>query len=117
MREEPQPGERAKLMSAGSDPDGLNPAGSSPGGLNPAGLSLARRFYWAMALYGILAALAWLTIGEGKVLACGRPVEMRLVPLVVIGGLVVRTVLARQAEKIRHSRSEGATDEGAKAEN
>jgi hypothetical protein len=28
-------------------------------------------------------------------------VELRLVPLIVIGGLALRTVLARQAEKIR----------------
>jgi hypothetical protein len=34
----------------------------------------------------------------------GRPVELRLVPLVVIGGLALRTVLARQAEKIRQRR-------------
>ena len=31
----------------------------------------------------------------------GRPVEFRLVPLMVIGGLALRTVLARQAEQIR----------------
>ena len=107
MREEPQLGERAGLMSAGSNPDGSNSAGSSPGGL-----SLDRRFYWAMALYGVLAALVWFTLGEGKVFVQGRPVELRLIPLVVIGGLVLRTVLARQAEKIRRSVNEGATDEG-----
>ena len=102
MREEPQLGERARLMDAGKDPDGSN---------------LDRRFYWAMALYGVLAVLAWFTVGDGKVFVQGRPVELRLIPLVVIGGLVVRTVLARQAEKIRRSANEGAKDEGAKAEN
>ena len=40
-----------------------------------------------MALYAILAALAWLTMGEGAVLVYGRPVDIRLVPLIVIGGL------------------------------
>jgi hypothetical protein len=45
--------------------------------------------------------LVWFTMGEGKVLVMGRPVELRLVPLMVIGGLALRTVLARQAEKIR----------------
>jgi hypothetical protein len=33
----------------------------------------------------------------------GRPVELRLLPLVVLGGLALRTVLARHAEKIRRS--------------
>ena len=55
----------------------------------------------ALALFAILAALVWFTMGEGTVLVYGRPVEMRLVPLIVIGGLALRTVLARQAEKIR----------------
>ena len=54
-----------------------------------------------MALFAILAALVWFTMGEGTVLVFGRPVEMRLVPLIVIGGLALRTVLARHAEKIR----------------
>jgi hypothetical protein len=33
----------------------------------------------------------------------GRPVELRLVPLVVLGGLVVKTLLALKAEKIRRA--------------
>ena len=57
-----------------------------------------------MALFAILAVLVWFTMGEGKVLVIGRPVEMRLVPLIVIGGLALRTVLARQAEKIRRGK-------------
>ena len=55
----------------------------------------------ALALYAVLAVLVWFTMGEGKVLVLGKPVELRLVPLIVIGGLALRTVLARQAEKIR----------------
>ena len=31
----------------------------------------------------------------------GRPVELRLIPLLIIGGFALRTVLAMQAEKIR----------------
>jgi len=31
----------------------------------------------------------------------GKPVEMRWIPLIIIGGLVLRTVLARSAERIR----------------
>jgi len=54
-----------------------------------------------LALFAALAALAWFTLGEGRVLVMGRPVELRLLPLIIIGGLALRTVLARQAEKIR----------------
>jgi hypothetical protein len=74
------------------------------------GSDLDRKYWVAMALFVVLAVLVWFTIGEGKVLVFGRPVEMRLVPLVVIGGLALRTVLARQAEKIRRGRDE--SDEG-----
>ena len=70
-------------------------------GLNSSGSDLDRKYWTAMALFAILAALVWFTMGEGAVLVFGRPVEMRLVPLIVIGGLALRTVLARQAEKIR----------------
>jgi hypothetical protein len=81
MREEPQPGERKDRMSAGSELD--------------------RKFWTALALYGILAALSWFTLGEGKILVGNRLVEIRLLPLVVLGGFALKTVLARHAEKIR----------------
>ena len=66
---------------------------------------LARRYPLALALYVVLAGLAWLTMGGGSVLVAGKQVDMRLVPLIVIGGLALRTILARQAEKIRRGRS------------
>jgi len=69
------------------------------------GSDLDRKFWVALALFGVLAALVWFTVGEGKVLVLGRPVEIRLVPLVVIGAMALRTVLARQAEKIRRTRN------------
>ena len=62
---------------------------------------LERKYWLALALYVVLAFLAWFTMGEGKVLVLGRPVELRLVPLVILGGLALRTVLARHAERIR----------------
>ena len=89
MREEPQPGERKGLTGADSE--------------------LERRFRWALALYVLLAALAWFTMGEGTVSVLGRPVETRLVPLVVIGAMALRTVLARQAEKIRRGGDGGGS--------
>jgi hypothetical protein len=72
--------------------------------LQSAGSDLDRKYWKAMALFAILSALVWFTMGEGAVLIFGRPVEMRLVPLIVIGGLALRTVLARQAEKIRRGK-------------
>jgi hypothetical protein len=81
MREEPQPGERKGLQSASSDLD--------------------RKYWTAMVLYGILAALAWFTLGEGKVLIGNRLVDVRFFPLVVLGGFALKTVLAHHAEKIR----------------
>jgi hypothetical protein len=71
------------------------------GKLTSSSSDLDRKFWLALALFAILAALVWFTMGEGKVFVFGRPVEMRLVPLVVIGAMVLRTVLARQAERIR----------------
>ncbi len=81
MRRVPQPGERKGLKNSGSDLD--------------------RKFWIALALYAVLAVLAWFTVGNGAVLVYGRPVELRLLPLIVIGGMVLKTVLARHAEKIR----------------
>jgi hypothetical protein len=81
-------------------------------GLHGTGTDLDRKFWVALALYGFLAALVWFTMGEGKVLVLGRTVEIRLVPLLVIGGLALRTVLARQAEKIRRGGDRDAGNEG-----
>ena len=65
------------------------------------GSEMERRFPIALALYAVLAALAWFTLGEGTIFVGGRPVEIRMLPLVVLGGFALRTVVARQAEKIR----------------
>jgi hypothetical protein len=70
-------------------------------GLQSTGSDLDRKFWIALALYSGLAVLVWFTVGEGKILVAGRPVEMRMLPLIVLGGFALRTVLARQAEKIR----------------
>ena len=70
-------------------------------GLESSGSDLNRKFWIALALYGVLGLLVWFTMGEGKVLVHGRPVELRLIPLIVIGGLALRTVVAHQAQRIR----------------
>jgi len=90
MRDQTQPdvelgSQRAELQSSNT-------------GLNH---DLDRRFYTALVSYAILGALAWFTLGEGTIFVGGRPVEIRMLPLVVLGGFALRTVVARQAEKIR----------------
>ena len=70
-------------------------------GLHSTGSDLDRKYWAALALYAILAALVWFTMDPGKMLVWGKPVELRLVPLIILGGLALRTVLARQADKIR----------------
>jgi hypothetical protein len=65
-----------------------------------AGSPLEKKFRVALVLYAVLAALSWFTL-DGKIPVGGRLVELKLVPLVIIGGLALRTVLAMKAEKIR----------------
>jgi hypothetical protein len=69
------------------------------------GTELDAKFWAAMAMFAGLATLVWCTMDAGSVLVFGRPVELRLVPLIVIAALALRTVLARQAEKIRKGSS------------
>ena len=83
-------------------------AGWENGKATRSGADLSRKFWWALALYAVLAALIWFTMDAGKVMVFGRPVELRLVPLIIIGGLALRTVLARQADRIRRSGGKGS---------
>ena len=48
-------------------------------------------------------------MGEGKVLVIGRPVELRLIPILIIGSFALRTVCGPQAEKIRREKGEGGS--------
>jgi hypothetical protein len=91
MREEPQ-------MEAGSGREAQAGSGKSS--------DFERRFRLALAMYAVLAALVWFTMDAGKVDVLGKQVELRLVPLIIIGGLALRTVLARQAERIRRGGQE-----------
>jgi hypothetical protein len=72
------------------------------------GNDLERRFPLALVLYATLAVLVFVTMDSGKVMVMGKPVELRLVPLIIIGGLALRTVLARQAERIRRGEKKGS---------
>jgi cytochrome bd-type quinol oxidase subunit 2 len=93
MRDEPG---QDKVVTAGNK--------RSVQDLQSSGAELQKKSWIALALYGVLAALIWFTMDAGKVQVWGKPVELRLVPLIIIGGLALRTVLALQADKIRHSR-------------
>ena len=64
---------------------------------------LDRKYWLALGMFAVLAVLVWLTMGDGSVPVFGRPVELKLIPLIVIGGMALRTVLARHAEKIRRA--------------
>jgi hypothetical protein len=90
MREESQPGARTGL--SGKD-------------VRRTGSELEKRYPVALVLYGVLAVLVWFTMGEDKVLVLGKPAELRWLPLIIIGGLALRTVLARHAERIRKNSS------------
>jgi uncharacterized membrane protein YhaH (DUF805 family) len=62
-----------------------------------------RKFWIAMGAYGILAVVIWFTLGEGTAFVLGRQIEIRLIPIFIVGTFVLRTIVAREADKIRHS--------------
>jgi hypothetical protein len=68
--------------------------------------SLDKKYWVALALYAGLAILSWFTL-DARIAVGGRLVELRLVPLVIIGGLALRTMVAMRAEKIRNEGQEG----------
>jgi hypothetical protein len=82
----------------------------SPGEMPKRGVdakqSRDRKFWMAMAAYGILAVLIWFTVGEGTILAFGKRVEIRWIPLAIIGTFVFRTYIVREAEKLRRRSEE-----------
>jgi hypothetical protein len=75
--------------------------------LQNSGDALERKFWIAISLYGVLAILAWFTIGAGSIDVHGRQVPIRLIPLFILGVLALRTVLGRHADRIRNEKQEG----------
>ena len=88
------------------EPVAVVDAGSGREDLKGSGNDLDRKFWVALVLYAVLAVLSWFTL-DGKIPVGGRLVELRLVPLVIIGGLALRTMLAMKAEKIRREAQDG----------
>jgi hypothetical protein len=70
------------------------------------GSSLDKKYWAALALYAGLATLSWFTL-DARIAVGGRLVEMKFIPLVIIGGLALRTMVAMRAEKIRNEGQEG----------
>ena len=77
--------------------------------MKDANRDLDRKFWAALAMFAVLAVLVWLTMGDGSVLVFGKPVELKLIPLIVIGGMALRTVVARKTEKIRRDGAKGSS--------
>ena len=75
------------------------------------GIALEKKYWVALGLYVVLALLSWFTL-DARIPVGGRLVELRLVPLVIIGGLALRTLVAMKAERIRHEGQEGSKPEG-----
>jgi hypothetical protein len=65
------------------------------------GSELERKYPVALVLYGALAVLAWFTMGADTVVVFGRPVELRVIPILILGTFAFRTVMAMQADRIR----------------
>ena len=68
------------------------------------GSSLEKKYRAALVLYAGLAVLSWFTL-DARISVGGRLVEMKFIPLIIIGGLALRTVVAMRAEKIREKDS------------
>ena len=64
------------------------------------GSSLEKKYRVAMVLYAGLAILSWFTL-DARIPVGGRLVELKFVPLIIIGGLALRTMVAMRAERIR----------------
>ena len=95
-------------VAMGDDRRGIENAatvaqGRKAEGVHSTGAELERKSWIALVLYGVLAVLVWFTMDASKVMVHGKPVDLRLVPLIILGGLALRTVLALQADKIRRS--------------
>jgi hypothetical protein len=71
------------------------------------GSPLEKKYWVALVLYAVLALLSWFTL-DARIPVGGRLVELKLVPLVIIGGLALRTVVAMKAEKVRREGSKGS---------
>jgi hypothetical protein len=68
------------------------------------GSDLEKKYPVALAMYAVLAVLVWFTVGEGSVMVMGRPVQVRLIPIVILALFAFRTYVAMQADRIRREK-------------
>jgi hypothetical protein len=64
-------------------------------------MTAERRFHIALALYALLALLVWTTVGYAPIRIQDREVDLRLIPSLILGMFALRTILFRQAERMR----------------
>jgi len=67
-------------------------------------MQLESRYRVAMLLYAVLAVAAWFYLGDEKLAVAGRPVELRLIPAIVLAAAALKTILYRKAEQVRSGR-------------
>jgi ABC-type long-subunit fatty acid transport system fused permease/ATPase subunit len=70
-----------------------------------------QKFWVSLLLYALLAVVIWFTLGEGTTFVFGRSVQIKLIPLFILGTFVFRTVIAHEADKIRR-RGDGVQGRG-----
>jgi hypothetical protein len=64
-------------------------------------MHLESRFRIALVLYAVLGLLIWFTLGDATVHVGGRDVQIRWLPVLIVGAVVGKPLLYRQAERIR----------------
>jgi 4-hydroxybenzoate polyprenyltransferase len=64
-------------------------------------MSAERRFYIALALYAVLGVLVWTTLGYAPIRIQDREIDLRVIPSLILGMFALRTILFRQAERMR----------------
>ena len=65
-----------------------------------------KKFWIAIALYAVLALLAWTTMTNDAIQVGGSGISLRGLVLILLGFFAVRTVLHWRADKIRAERGE-----------
>jgi hypothetical protein len=64
-------------------------------------MTIERRFYVALVIYAVLGLLVWTTLGYTPIRIEGREIDFRVIPSLILGMFALRTILFRQAERIK----------------
>jgi len=68
------------------------------------GSDLEKKYPIALIMFVVLAVVAWFTVGQGSVIVLGRPVQLRLIPILILALFAFRTYVAMQADRIRREK-------------